>query len=215
MQSFGDDTLLACISIEKKLGILQERNEVPQEENDSDLGKYFKQSLLLSEFMNKDDDVDKSKVSHFAQSTKGRVEENKSAKYFEDVHSKPDDAKNFPSTSSISKGNKILSSQREQNSHKTKNENNMIYLKEKHLNIINNVKNCNKSSARNLHKNKSNNNLQVARNDNSIGLSFPSSTYDKENSNVILSRPLCTQDRYKLASWGLPPNILQVLLYFN
>ncbi|XP_067215522.1 DNA polymerase theta isoform X2 [Linepithema humile] len=218
MQSFGDDTLLACISIEKKHGILQEQNgdKVLQEENDSDLGKYFKQSLLLSEFVNKDDDVDKSKVSRPAHSTKRRAEENKSdfAKYCEDIHSKPDDGKHFPSTSSISKGNRILSSRKSQNSCKTSNKNVEVnYLKEKHLDIINNVKNCDKSSDQNLYKDKSNDFLQVARNDNSIGISLSSnSTNDKENSDVILSRPLCTQDRCKLASWNLPPNILQKYL---
>ncbi|KMQ92613.1 dna polymerase theta-like protein [Lasius niger] len=34
-------------------------------------------------------------------------------------------------------------------------------------------------------------------------------TCDREISNIILSRALCTQERCKLASWGLPPNILQ------
>lgn len=218
MQSFGDDTLLACISIEKKYEILQEQNgdKILQEKNESDLGKYFKQSLLLSEFVNKDDDVDKSKVSHAAHSTKRRMEKNKFdfAKNLEDVQSKSDDEKHFPSTSNVSKRNKVLSSQKNRNSHKKNNMNvNMACLKKKHLNIINHVKNCDRSSSQNLHKNKSNNYLQVARSPDNIEVSLSSNgTY--ENSDIILSRPLCTQDQCKLTSWSLPPNILQVY-YFS
>jgi len=217
MQSFGDDTLFACIDIEKKHRILQEQtgDKIPLQEENSDLGKYFKSSSLLSEFTNTENYVDKSKLSD--SGTKKIREENASdlMKYFEESILFPNvnSRRNLSSASSASKGNRLLRSQRNQSLHKTNKENVDINLKEKHFfDTANSTKKCDKYQG---FKNKSPNNTQNATNSSNIRtLSTINATCDKENSEfVILSPPLCTQDRCKLASWGLPPNILEVLHY--
>lgn len=61
IRCFGDDTLLACIDIGKRPQTLQEVKARLKEESVSDLGKYFKLYSLLSDFANKENDVDKPK----------------------------------------------------------------------------------------------------------------------------------------------------------
>jgi len=218
MQSFGDDTLFACIDIEKKHRVLQEQtgDKIPLQEENSDLGKYFKSSSLLSEFTNTENYVDKPKLSD--SGTKRIREENASdlMKYFEESILFPnvDSRRNLSSASSASKGNRLLRSQRNQSPHKTNKENVDTNLKEKHFfGTANSTKKCDKYQG--LCKNKSPDNTQNATSSNNIRtLSTINATCDKENSEfVILSPSLCTQDRCKLASWGLPPNILEVLRY--
>ncbi|KYM80156.1 Helicase POLQ-like protein [Atta colombica] len=183
MQSFGDDTLLACINIEKKHQILQKQTEEIQElqeENISDLGEYFKSNSLLSEFANTQSNVDKLKSAD--SDTKRKKEK------------------------------KILLSQKKRSPRRTNNENVDSNLKEKHrLDITNGTKKCEKFNTQSFYKNKSSNNTQKATSSSDVTrLSAVNSAYDEENSEfIILSPPIGTQDRCKLASWGLPPNILQ------
>lgn len=220
MQSFGDDTLLACLDIEKRHRILPEQAEskVPlREENVSDLGEYFKSSSLLSGFTNKENDVGESKLSN---SGAKEIEENEKTsnlvKYVEDsiIFPKLNSRRNLSSAAGASKRNQLLPSQRNRYPRKTNKENVDVNLKEKHhLGTANNTEKRDGSSAPDLCKNKSLDSTQHATSSSGVKTSLAvSATYDRENSEfVILSPPLCTQDRCKLASWGLPPNILQVL----
>jgi len=219
MQSFGDDTLFAHISIEKKGRLLREQNEdkVLQEESGSDVSKNVKQNLPVSKFTNKDSDVDKPKLSHSTHNTKGTIKPSESdfIKYFEDsiLFPRINGRNNISSTSSTLKENRILSSKTNRSPRENKGNINAISSIEKHSsNIINNVKKRDKSSAQNLHKNGSHDDIYNTISGSSVAVSSSiDSTCDKEISSIILSRALCTQDRCKLASWGLPPNILQVL----
>ncbi|EGI59836.1 PREDICTED: DNA polymerase theta [Acromyrmex echinatior] len=214
MQSFGDDTLLACINIEKKHQTLQKQTEEIQElqeENISDLGKYFKSNSMLSEFANTQNNVNKLKSS---DSDTKRIEEKKtfdSVKYFEDsiLFSEANSRRNLSPAFSAPKENS-LPPQKKRSPHRTNNENVDTNLKEKYrLDIINSTKKCEKFSTQNFYKNKSSN-TQNATSSDVIRSSAVNSAYDEENSEfVILSPPIGTQDRCKLASWGLPPNILQ------
>ncbi|XP_018400080.1 PREDICTED: DNA polymerase theta [Cyphomyrmex costatus] len=218
MQSFGDDTLLACIDIEKRHQTVQKQTEGKiqklQEENVSDLGKYFKSSSLLSEFTNIQNNVDKPKS--FDSGTK-RIEGKKTLiRYFENdkiLFSKANSKKNLSPAFSAPKENSFLLSQNKRNPYGTNNENVDTNLKEKHhLDITNSTKKCDKFNTRSFYKNKSPNNTQNATNSNDVirSLSAVNSAYDEENSEfVILSPPIGTQDRCKLTLWGLPPNILQ------
>ena len=219
MQSFGDDTILACINVEKKHQILQKQTEGKiqelQEENVSDLGKYFKSNSLLSEFANTQNNVDKLKSS---DSETKKIEEKKmSVKYFEDsiLFPEANSRRNLSPAFSAQKGNS-LPSQKKRSPHRTNNKNVDTNLKEKHrLDITNSTKKCEKFSTQGLYKNKSSNNIQNAISSSDvIRLSAVNSTYNEENSEfVISSPPIGTQDRCKLASWGLPPYILQVCIY--
>lgn len=215
MQSFGDDTLLACIDIEKRHRILQAESKVPsQEENVSDLGEYFKSSSLLSDFTNKENDVDKPKLSD-----SGTKEENEKTsnvvKYVEDsiIFPKVNSRRNLSSAASASKRNRLLPSQRNRCTRKTNKENVDVNLKEKHRpGTADDTEKCDGSSTSDLCKNKSLGNTQDATSSSGVKTSLAvSAKYERENSEfVILSPPFCTQDRCKLVSWGLPPNILQV-----
>lgn len=216
MQSFGDDTLLACIDIEKKHQILEEQAEAPlQKENVSDLSKYFKSCSLLSDFANDENDVSNPKPLD----SKGMKEgENTSelAKYFEDsiIFPKVNSRRNLSaSTSGASRRNGLLLSQRNRSPRKTNKENVDTNLKEKHRSgTADDTEKRDESDIHSLCKNKSPDNAQDATSSSGVRTSSAvDATYDGENSEfVILSPPLCTQDRCKLALWGLPPNILQV-----
>ncbi|EFN66768.1 ATP-dependent DNA helicase HEL308 [Camponotus floridanus] len=217
MQSFGDDTLFAHISIEKKCRLLREQNgdKVLQEESGSDVSKNVKQNLPVSKFANKDSDVDESKLSHSTHNAKETIKQSESdfVKYFEDsiLFPRINGRNNVSSASSTLKENRILSSKTNRSPCKNKGNINAISSIKKHSsNIINNVKKCDKFSAQNLHKNGSHDDIYNTISGSSVAVSSSiDSTCDKEISNIILSRALCTQDRCKLASWGLPPNILQ------
>lgn len=220
MQSFGDDTLLACIDIEKRHQTLQKQTggkiQELQEENVSDLDKYFKSNSLLSEFANTQNNVDKSRSS---DSDTKRIEKKKMypVKYLEDsiLIPKTNSRRNLSPAFSAPKGNS-LPSQKKRSPHKTNNENVDTNLKEKHRSgITNSTKKCEKFSTQGLYKNKSSNDTQNATSSSDVlRLSAVNSAYDEENSEfVISSPPIGTQDRCKLVSWSLPPNILQVLHY--
>jgi len=212
MQSFDNDTLFACIDIEERYQISQERNAtVLQKENCSDLDKYFKQSLSSSECISdNNDDTDKSKQSHPPDNAKETEKKNESnlEKYFEDsiLFPKTNHKKNFFLASSICKQNKI--SQKSQSSYKAMKEDVNTISSKHSSDIINNiVRKYDDSDTQTTHKDKTRN----ATRDN-ISTLLISSICDKEGI-IISSPPLCTQDRCKLASWGLPSNILQVLYY--
>ncbi|XP_072765089.1 DNA polymerase theta isoform X1 [Anoplolepis gracilipes] len=214
MQSFGDDTLFADINIEKNCGVLREQNGdkgfLSREENGNDVGKNSKQNLLIS----KDSDVDKLKLSLSKRNTKRTIKQSEcDLKYFEDslIFPKINRGKNESSASSSLKGYKILSSEKSQNSRENIVNNNTTNSLKKHPPyVINSLKERNKSSkiTQNLHKNGSHLNIPNAKSDSSVAMS-PSIDSTCEMSNIILSRALCTQDRCKLASWGLPSIILQ------
>lgn len=216
MQSFGDDTLLACLNVEKKHLILRETkgNGAPREQTDS--GKYLKQNLLPSDFR-AEDNVRRIKLSHSATGKHEitRKDESDIGKYFDDsvtfVNFNSD--KNS-STSSASKKEEILirqSSEETGNSHRTNGTSiNTTYLSGKRpLNIIRESDEPSTERESEPHDGGkdtiSNSRVAIS--------PVISCTYDKESSCSTLSLPLCTQDRCKLASWGLPPNILQVSYY--
>lgn len=220
MQSFGDGTLFTSLNVKKKHRILQEKNidSVLQEKNDSDLDKYFKQSLLLSEFENEDNGVNKLKLSYSTNSKKNITGEDESdiGKYFDDsvTFLNANSGKNLLSTSCASKKNKILSSQKDRSFHRTNRKGtNTTYLSDKRsLNII--KESDDELNTGQLQKNKSpDSERNTISNSYTATSSATDYTYDKESSGSILFLPLCTQDRCKLAFWGLPPNILQVSNY--
>ncbi|KAL6260260.1 hypothetical protein P5V15_007793 [Pogonomyrmex californicus] len=189
MQSFGDDTLFACINIEKSHGILQEQ---------------------IKGYANKNND--KPKLSDFSHDTKRIEEKNTSdfVKYFEDsIFSQIHSRKNLSSAANVLRGDKILLSQRNRSPRETSKKNvNTTDLKEKYLS--DNAEKCDKSSTQDLYKNKSNNTQDATGSSNVKISSGIFTTCDGENSEFIISTPpVCTQDRCKLASWGLPPSILQ------
>lgn len=208
MQSFGDDTLFAHINIEKECRVLRE-------ENCNDVDKYSERSSLVSKLAN--EDVVKSKLSHPTYNTKEIIKQSESdfVKCFEDsiILPKINGRKNVSSTSSTLKGGKIMSSQKNRSPSGNEQNINTINSTEKHSpDVINSVKNRDKSSVQNCHKNGSRDNMYNAMSGSSVAMSASiDTTCDREISNIILSRALCTQERCKLASWGLPPNILQVL----
>ncbi|EZA60981.1 DNA polymerase theta [Ooceraea biroi] len=205
MQSFGNDTLFACINVERRHRISQEQSAAVVREENSDLDKYFKQSLLFSEFVAGDDDVaDKSK--HPASSPKETGEKNESdfGKYFEDsiIFSRTSGRKKISSASSILRQNGMLVSQKSWSSCKARKRDVSTNNSKEHSSSIGNVGRKHDSDAQAVRKNK----VQDAVRD--VVASLISNMYNKED-NIILSPPLCTQDRCKLASWGLPSNILQ------
>ncbi|XP_029175852.1 DNA polymerase theta [Nylanderia fulva] len=190
MLSFGDDTLFADINIEKNSRVLRERdgNEDSRKENNCHVGEI---------------DKDTSKLSHIKLSESF-------VKYFEDsiTFSKINGSKNASSASSISKGDTILSSRSPRGN---KGSFKMTNSREKHLcGVVNSGKKSDKS-VQNLCKNGSHDNVcDNVVSGSSVEMSASiDTTCDREISNIILSRALCTQERCKLASWGLPSNILQ------
>lgn len=217
MLSFGDDTLFAHTNIEKNCEVLREQDgkKVSREENNGDVGEYSEENLPVSRLADKDT----SKLSH---PTKAIIKQSESfVKYFEEsiIFSKI----NGRNTSSTSKGDKILSSWQNR-SPREKCENkgsiNMTNSREKHpadlliIPINKSGKKGDISSIKNLCKNKSHNVCNNAISGSSVEMSASiDTTCDREISNIILSRALCTQERCKLESWGLPSNILQVLYY--
>jgi len=213
MQSFDNDTLFACMDIEERYKISLEQNAttVLQKENGSDLDKYFKQSLSSSEFISdNNDDTNKSKQSHPPDNAKETEKKNESdfGKYFEDsiIFPKTSHRKNFSLASSICKQNKI--SQKSQSSYKAIKEDVNTISSKHSSDTINNIVTKYDFDTQTTHKDKT----RDARCDNISTTLLISSTCDKEGI-IISSPPLCTQDRCKLASWGLPSNILQVLYY--
>jgi len=210
MQSSDDDTLFACMDIEKRYKISQEQNAiiVPQKENGSNLDKYFKQNLSSLEFISdNDDDIDKSKQSHSLDNAKETEKKNESdfEKYFEDSIIFPkSNRKNFSLASSIYEQNKI--SQKSLSSKAIKKDVDTISSKYS-SDVTSIIKKYDDSNTKDTHKDKTCN----ATYDNNTTLLI-SSICDKEGI-IISSPPLCTQDRCKLASWGLPSNILQVLYH--
>ncbi|XP_071632237.1 DNA polymerase theta isoform X1 [Temnothorax longispinosus] len=218
MQSFGDETLLACIDIEKRHQIPQEQagSKAPlQEENVSDLGEYFKSSSPLSDFTNKDNDLDKPKLSDSGTKKIGRENASDFVKYFEDsiTFPKVNNRRNLSSATGAPRRSGLLPSQRNRSPREINKKHVDNNLKEKRRpGTADNKQKCDGSGIQGtLCKNKSSNNAQDATSSSGVRTSSAvNATYNSENSEfVISSPPLCTQDRCKLASWGLPPNILQ------
>lgn len=223
MQSFGDETLLACLSIEKKNKTVRKhkRNTNSKEQNDNEFDNHSKHSLLFSQFESKSNNVNKSKLLRFCttnieRSIQGNI--SNIGKYFEDsITFSKINGNDLLSMSNISKGHKGICSETNEQSDKTIEKNINVTdtdTKKKHstdsTDIINNMEKYDVYSLQ-QNSNKSKDNMQNGTNESDISSSIISNTSDKESSNVILSPALlCTQDRCKLASWGLPSNILQV-----
>ncbi|XP_014469442.1 PREDICTED: DNA polymerase theta isoform X2 [Dinoponera quadriceps] len=188
MQPFRDDTLFACLNVEKKHRILQKENK---------------------EFGDKDNDVNKSKLSHSAIKREIlRKDESDIGKYFDDsvISLNVNSGKN--STSNILKKDKILISQNNRNSYKISSKNtNVNCLNKKRP--FNTIKENDELNIEHFQKNKFRDNEKDTISNSYVATSANNCTYDKESSGSILYLPLCTQDRCKLGSWGLPPNILQ------
>lgn len=223
MQSFGDDTLLACLNVEVKHRGTSRDGEVSRERNISDLGKYFKHSLPLSEFMNGPNDT--SKLSNRANTEVAGARRDGSD--FEDSIIFPK-VKNLKHSSDTSREDETTVSRRKNRSGAKKSRNvSAINSRGKRdpSDADNVATNSDEPDARRLRKNRYNNNKSREDAQDAIGVnggatissfsSAISATYDKENSDIIASPPLGTQDRCKLASWGLPSNILQVYLDYD
>ncbi|KAL0124938.1 hypothetical protein PUN28_006657 [Cardiocondyla obscurior] len=213
MQSFGNNTLLACIDIEKRHQILQNQAESEasvREENVSDLGKYVESTLTFSHLTSKENNMDRSALADF----RAERTADKNAIHFEDsiILSQTNGKKKVSSVSSVLKRKGHLTSQKNRSDPKIKKKKVDINLKEKRrAGIINSLEKYDGPNTRSLSKNKLVVNAQDATSVCSNGVSsIADSTDDRKNLDfVISSPPLCTQDRCKLASWNLPPNVLQ------
>lgn len=209
MQSFGDDTLLACIDAEKRHRG-QAGCEAPlREGNVSDRGKYFESCSLLSGFASDANDVDKPRPPE-AKGT-GVTNAPGLAEYFEDsiIFPKISGRRNLAPASGAPKGNTGLSQPSQRNRSKPSKESRGL-KGERRPGTTNDTEKCDGSGIQGLCKNISPDNAQDAT--SSSGIKTSSAVNDTENSEFIISSPpLCTQDRCKLSLWGLPPNVLQVL----
>lgn len=212
MQSFGDDTLLACIDIEKGHRILREQAgcEAPlRKGNVSDRDKrFFESCSLLSDLASDANDVDKPKPPD-GRGT-GVEDAADLTKYFEDSIIFPKISGRRNLASGAPRRNAGLS-QSSRSSRNTSQENGASSKERRRPGTANDTEKCDGSDPC---KNKSPGNAQDATSSSGIKTSSINDTYDRENSAFIISSPpLCTQDRCKLALWGLPPNVLQVLYY--
>lgn len=203
------------MNVEKRHGNPQAliTDAIPRDENGSDLEKYFKQSLLSSELIAAGN-RDKSKQSHPGSSAKetGKKNESDFGKYFEDSIIFPRTSCRKKDFSHLPKRNEALSSQKSQDDpDKARRENvDRVAPKEKHSSHVINVLNGRDDSNIQALQKKACDSMEDLVRD-SVAVSLISN--DEEYKDVIASPPLGTQDRCKLASWGLPSNILQVLYH--
>lgn len=190
--------------------MLQEGDEaIPREENDSDLGGYFKQSLRLSEFTN-EVNVDATKAKLSNSTNKGdTVQRDLSdlGKYFEDSII-------FPRSKNLS-SNALREEQRaawqRNRSGASRCVDTIASWAKQSSKTINVVKGRDELDARRPCKNECRDNaVQNAAAVNSDTISLGIDATQDQESIVIASPPISTQDRCKLTLWGLPPNILQV-----
>ncbi|XP_076234404.1 DNA polymerase theta [Calliopsis andreniformis] len=209
--SFGDDTLSACIQDEIK----------NIDTYGSDIEKYFK-NTFLSNGTNKLNDIDKEsqmKQNDVLHNLENKTNLNQNDSNHEDFKKSITKSKIISKTNLSNKlRTKAISLKERSKLSNVEKENLNINCTKRYLTSNANTltKQCNKSEAsvsRVDHsdmKNKSKNNL---RNDtNNIQSSISSvaiSNAEKSSGINSFISIVPTQDRHKLASWGLPPNIFQ------
>ncbi|XP_054015016.1 DNA polymerase theta [Hylaeus anthracinus] len=205
MPSFGDDTLHACLQAEVK-------------NNDSDMEKYFKDTIFCSKSINKSIDVDEINQSkqhsilHSLIETKASL--NKNNLELEELKKDTIATKEINSKPNISNKMKlrsITSLNRNRDSSKIGKEN-ISYTKSGFSSKTNTLSKKCKESKVILSKIRSNdayNTMYDTTNSKSSNSNVTGSIAEKSseiNPSIIT---ISTQERHKLASWGLPPNILQ------
>ncbi|XP_076643351.1 DNA polymerase theta [Halictus rubicundus] len=218
MPSFGDDTLQACVQAEvKNMNIVY---------NESNMEKYFKDNTFLSKEINKPDDVVaiNSKQNNILNALiDSKISQDNSSlnKFQQDV------IKISKTSSTIGASNKL----KIKSTTSLEKKNNLCTIKKENINI--NYTKCEASLNANTtnlllkqsdkpilavtHNNDNNRKYDVAYNvtENATNSKLSESDVIKsgiEKSTEInpsISSTIGTQDRCKLASWGLPPNILQ------
>lgn len=220
MPSFGDNTLSACIQAEMK--------NMDNIYNGSDMEKYFKDNMSGSKTINNLNSSDKKSHSELNNvlCDSINIKSTSNQNNFKCEESKTKNAMKLRANSKANTSNrsKIRSTTcvtRNFSSSKVGKENvNVNYLKRDISSETNTLlKQCNKSELSILHTNsnsiKISASLRTTNNTNNIKLSNSSSTINTEDKSSIIVPSISiinTQDRCKLASWGLPPNILQVIL---
>lgn len=220
MPSFGDDTLSACIQAEVK--------DMDITNNCNDTEKCFKDDTFLSKVTNISNNIDKDieiKGKSHSPTNRKRTSSQNNLKCKELKRDNVLKSKLVGRTSiSKSKSKNITSSKENHDSYGISKKNANV-----NVNYINNIssntsilpKQYNKSESSTLHADNSNEKSNVA---NTIPID--TSNVKLSDSNILVSNKekssklnasisiIPTQERNKLASWGLPPNILQVNLYF-
>ncbi|KOX75679.1 DNA polymerase theta [Melipona quadrifasciata] len=209
MPSFGDDTLSACIQAEVRNTIINN--------NCNNMDKYLKSRVFLSKSNDTSNDIDKlieiKEVS--PDSTDKKTNSNQSnLKCKKLQRSNVSKLKLVTSTSNESKTRKNPSSRKNLNLCKINEENDHLNVDYARSNISSNVntlpKQCNKSKLSTLHVNNTKTNVtrSITIDVSNIESSLASNAQKSSKLNSFVSI-IPTQDRCKLASWGLPPNILQ------
>ncbi|XP_076278096.1 DNA polymerase theta [Lasioglossum baleicum] len=219
MPSFGDDTLQACVQAEvKNMNIVY---------NESNMEKYFKDNTFLSKEINKSNDV---VAIHSKQNNILNTLINLKTSINQDHPSlnklQQDVGKISQSSSKIGASNKLEI----KSTTLFKKKYNLCTVNKENININNTkcevslnsnttdllLKQSEKSTLADTHNNDNSRKYDVANNitENATNSNLSKSDIIKsgmENSTEIHPSisTIGTQDRYKLASWGLPPNILQ------
>ncbi|XP_017792592.1 PREDICTED: DNA polymerase theta [Habropoda laboriosa] len=212
LPSFGDDTLSACIQAEVKNMDIN---------NGSNMDVYFQDSTFPSKLTTKSNDIDKvsrsKQISHTSTNIKPNLNRNNS-KHKESRINNISKSKLATKTSISNKLTikKITSIRKNCDLLKINKEN--INTSANHIKTDTSNKNtlskqCSKSELSSLLANNSsvksnittNNTTNVKLCNSSIAISNTEKSSESCSSISIIP----TQDRYKLGSWGLPPNILQ------
>ncbi|XP_078050006.1 DNA polymerase theta [Augochlora pura] len=217
MPSFGDDTINACVQAEvKNMNIVYD---------ESNMETYFKDNVFLSKEINKSNDVafqSKSNLLNTLTVSKANInQDNLSHKEFQKDVGKISKSNNKVNTSNKLKSKSIVSFKKKNDScHINKKNVNINYTKCE-ASINSNTTNmllqqADKSTFTNTHNDDDNRKHDIGDNitNNSAYSKLSESSYVKssiEKSTEISTSisTIGTQDRCKLVSWGLPPNILQ------
>lgn len=210
MPSFGDDTLSACMQTEiKNVNIIN---------NESDMDKYFKNNTFVSEITNKSNDIDKITLSK--KSVISSTNKNTNSKY-KKLETNNVKSKHITDTSTLikSKRKTVNSSRKNYNLPEIQKENVNIHIDDTENNIFPNgstiPQQCNKSELTTVYVDNKNNvthgiisdTTHIKSPNNSATLSNVEKSSEINPSISVIP----TQDRCKLASWGLPSNILRVI----
>ncbi|CAD1478881.1 unnamed protein product [Heterotrigona itama] len=209
MPSFGDDTLSACIQAEVK--------NMNINNNCNNMGKYLKNDTFPSKSNDTSSDINKvteiKEVSVSSTNRKTNSNQN-NLKCKKLQRSNVSKLKLVTSASNESKIRKNPSLRKNLNLYKINEENDNLNVNYIKSNISSNVntllKQCNKSELSTLHvdNTKSNVTRSVTTDVSNIESSVISNAQKSSKLTSFVSI-IPTQDRCKLASWGLPPNILQ------
>lgn len=220
MPSFGDDTLSACIQAEVK------NMDITNNCNDTD--KCLKDDTFLSKATNISNNIDKDiEIREKSHSSTNRKRTSRQS----NLKCKELKRDNVLRSNLVSRTNVSKSKSKNVTSSKENHDSYIISKENANVNVnyINNIssntsilpKQYNKSESSTLHVDNSNEKSNIA---NTI--TIDTSNVKLSDSNILVSNKekssklnasisiIPTQERNKLASWGLPPNILQVNLYF-